>query len=64
MRGSVESGAILVERARGRRMDVKKLRPLSHTLIVDDDVRLREKRCEAVGDAKLFCALPGIVCTP
>jgi hypothetical protein len=62
MRDCAESGSILVECARGRRMNVKKLRPLDHKLIVDDDVWLWEKRGEVMSDAKLLCALPCIVC--
>jgi hypothetical protein len=61
MRESAESGSILGECARVRRMNVKKLRPLDH-LIVDDDVWLWEKRGEAVSDAKLLWALPCVVC--
>ena len=62
MRDPVESGSILVQRARGRRMNVKKLRPLDRKLIVDDDVWLWEKRGEVVSEAKLLRALPCVVC--
>jgi len=61
MRDTTESGSVVVKSASGRRMNVKKLRPLDDTLVVDNNVRLRKKRGETLGDVELFGALPSVV---
>ena len=43
-------------------MNVKKLRPLYDALVVDDNMWLREKRGETLGDVELFGALPSVFC--
>jgi hypothetical protein len=62
MRDTTESGSVVVKCASGRRMNVKKLRPLDDALVVDNNVWLRKKRGETLGDVELFGAHPSVVC--
>jgi hypothetical protein len=58
---NVERIGVFVQCPTRRRIDVKELRPLCYLLIVNDDLRLREKSDKAMSETKLLGTPPSVV---